>query len=100
MAIGNEILSSGRNFMDDIQQNVNPRMAFKTRAHEAYENLKNKAMHGRGIYKAAKYPTKNHLPKVSRAEKTKGKKITKKKKQTSAKKKNTLKQKVRDIFSK
>lgn len=94
MAVGREFLNSGSNFINDMENNVDPRAALKTRSREAYQNLKRKAMYGEG-YKAAKKPKKIQLGVKPRTAHTKRKTV----KKPAKKKTSTLKQRVKDIFS-
>lgn len=91
-----EILSSGTNFLNDVENNISPRTAFNNRTAEAITNLKRKAMYGEG-FKARTSRKRRHSKKGRRAVKTKVPKITKKKKST---KRDLLKRKRRDIFHK
>lgn len=100
IAIGMEVLNSGTNFINDIENNLSPGVAFNTRSREAYDNLKRKAMHGEG-YITGKNHRKRQLSSGSRTVRIKRRKILKKKKPVQKKKKKTtLKKKIKDIFSK
>lgn len=100
IAVGKEILNSGANFINDLENNVDAKVALKKRTKEGYSNLKEKMkekmMSGDG-YKTRKHNKKQQSRVNRRGVKTSGKHIVKRKKSV---KKKSLKQKVYDIFSK
>lgn len=96
IAVGKEILSSGSHFLNDIGNDVKPRDALRSRAREAYNNIKRKAMHGEG-YKAVRTSKKRQLSSSSGRANIKRKKVVNKEKPVT--KKRTL-QKKKDIFYK
>lgn len=91
-----EILTSGTNFLNDVENNINPRTAFNKRTEETIANLKRKAMFGEG-FKARVSRKRSHSRKGSRAVKTK---LAKKLKKKTSKKRDLSKKKRRDIFHK
>lgn len=99
IAVGKEIVNSGVNFINDLENNVDAKVALKKRSKEAYNNLKEKVLSGDG-YNGRKTTKKSQSRVSKRGVKTLRKKIVKKNKSVKNKKKKTLKQKVIDIFSK
>lgn len=98
IAVGKELLNSGTNFFNDVENNINPRTAFNTRIGESARNLKRKVMHGEGFIPDGRRK-KRHLSKGRRTVRTKRRKIAKKKPSRKTKKRNTLKKKKsKDIF--
>lgn len=105
IAAGKEILKNGTSFINDVENNVNPRAALATRARETVDNLKRKLMYGEGFkpghftgnrqlgVKPRKVKTKRKNSKAKRNKAT-SKKIVKRK--STSKKKN---KKNTDIFS-
>lgn len=102
IAVGKEMLSSGMKFANDLENNVDPRAAFKSRVTEGINNLKRKAMSGDG-YKAHLPAKRRYLPRKGRAVQTKRlkKKSLKKRKPVRKNKTNKKlkKKKTNDIFS-
>lgn len=97
IAVGKELLNSGTNFFNDVENNVNPRRAFNNRALETITNLKRKVMHGEGFIAGVRRK-KRHLSKTTRAVNTKRRKVVKKKTSRKTKKKTLKKRPCRDIF--
>lgn len=95
IAIGKEILSSGMKFANDVEDNVDPRTAFKSRVTEGVNNLKRKAVTGDG-YKPRLPPKRRYLQRKGRAVQSivKRKNLNKKPVQ-----KINKKLKTKDIFS-
>lgn len=110
-AVGREVLKNGTNFLNDVQNNVNPQTALKNRARETVDNLKRKLMYGEGFIgghltkkrqlgvkpRAVKIKKNIKKKKVKRNNKVKSKKVVKRKKKSGKKKK--YKKKNADIFS-
>lgn len=99
-AIGREVINSGSNFIGDIGNNVNPRVALKARSREAVTNLARQVLHGEG-YKPGAAARKRQSSTSTPAKQIKRRKTTKNKKK-SAKNKKSVKRlrKNKDIFSK
>lgn len=99
LALGKELINTGSHFINDIENNVHPKEAFKTRGKEMYTNLKKKAtdkMFGSG-YKSAKKQKLRQLIAVRQPVKTTKRKKKSSKKKPLKKKKPSNKRKTADL---
>lgn len=100
LSVGREIVNAGSNFMNDVENDINPGVAFRARASESLENLKRKALYGEG-FKTGRYRVKRQSSAGSSSVKAKKRKTVKKPEKKKNKKASSSKKVKRtsvDIF--